>query len=168
MQTLPAGGIVQKRYLVLSEDGAFDVPPVYVIAETVEQALTLYCRKIQSKEDFMRDYVEGNNLDDFIGKLLFTDEERYNAGDNGLTGPTVETIRIRVSAYFSERPDLGKLYLKYLKKKDRSILTESVYEFISERDTSGYEAIEDSTIRTLDSTGSILGRALCLLNNEAL
>jgi hypothetical protein len=159
---------VQKRYLVLSEDGALDVPLVYVIAETVEQALTLYCRKIQSKEEFMRNYVEGNNIDDFIGKLLFTDEERFNAGDNGLKSPRVETIRTKVSAYFCERPDLGKLYLKYLKKKDRSILTESVYEFISERDTSGYHAIEDSTIPTLDGTGSTLGTALCPLNNEAL
>ena len=45
---------MEKRYLVLSEDGALEVPPVYVMAETVEQALALYCRKIQSKEGFMR------------------------------------------------------------------------------------------------------------------
>jgi len=140
---------MEKRYLVLSEDGALEVPPVYVIAETVEQALALYCRKIQSKEGFMRDYVEGDSLDDFVGKLLFTDEQRRNAADDGLPSPPIETVRARVSAYFSHCPDIGKVYLEYLEKKDPSILTEQVYEFISEQDTSGYHAIEDSTISTL-------------------
>lgn len=140
---------MKKRYLVLSEDGPREVPPAYVIAETEEQALALYCRKIQSQEDFMRDYVEGDSLDDFVGKLLFSDEQRRNAGDDGLPSPTIETIRATVSAYFSSSPDLGELYLKYLQTKDPSVLSEAVYEFISEQDTSGYDAIEDSTIPTL-------------------
>lgn len=141
---------MKKRYLVLSEDGPLIVPPVYVIAETGEQAIALYCRKIQSKEDFMRDYVEGQSLDDFIGKLLFTDEQRLNAAKDGLPSPPIETIRARVSEYFSRSPHLGELYIKYLEKKDLSVLTEAVYEFISEQDTSGYDAIDDAAIPILE------------------
>lgn len=151
------GGKVEKRYLVLSEDGPLHVPPVYVIAETVEQALALYCRKVQSKEGFLRDYVEGQSLDDFVGKLLFTDEQRRNARGDGLPSPPTETIRAKISAYFSRSPHLGELYMEYLDKKDPSILTEAVYEFISEQDTSGYDAIEDSTIPTLKSNSLHLG-----------
>lgn len=142
---------MEKRYLVLSDDGALEVPPVYVIAETAEQALAHYCRKIQSKEGFMRDYVEGTSLDDFIGKLLFSDDQRRNATDDGLQSPPIEVIRKSISDYFSRCPHLGELYMQYFEKKDPSILTEAVYEFISEQDTSGYDAIEDSTIPTLKS-----------------
>ena len=143
------GGVVKKRYLVLSEDGPLMVPPAYVIAETEEQSATLYCRRIQSKEGFMRDYVEGQSLDSFIGRLLFNDEQRLRAVEDTLPSPPIETIRAKVSTYFSRAPHSGELYIRYFEKKDRSILTEAVYEFISEQDTNGYEAIEDSTILTL-------------------
>ena len=143
---------MEKRYLVLSEDGPIMVPPAYVIAKTEEQAVTLYCRKIQSKEGFMRDYVEGQSIDSFIGRLLFTDEQRLKAIENTLLSPPIEIIRAKISAYFSSAPHLGELYIKYFEGKDRSVLTEAVYEFISEQDTSGYEAIEDSTILTLKPT----------------
>jgi len=145
---------VEKRYLVLSEDSALEVPPVYVTAETVEQALRHYCRKVQSKEGFMRQFVEGQSLDDFIGKLLFTDEQRWEAVSNeqGLPSPPIEVVREKVFRYFSSCPHLGEIYMQFLEKKDSSVLTEPVYEFISERDTSGYTVIEDSTILNLKST----------------
>jgi hypothetical protein len=142
---------VKKRYLVLSEDGPVVVPPIYVTAETVQEALALYCREVQSKEAFMRDYIEGQSLDSFIGKLLFNDEQRRNSAiaGRGLPSPPINVIRQKVLDYFSRCPDLGELYIQYLKKKDRSILTEAVYQFISEQDTSGYVAIDDSKIPTL-------------------
>lgn len=39
--------------------------------------------------------------------------------------------------------------MRFLEQQDPSVLSEEVYEFISERDTSGYDAIEDSTIPML-------------------
>jgi hypothetical protein len=141
---------MQKRYLVLSEDGALEVPPVYVMAETKEQALALYCRKIQSKEEFYRDYVEDQSIDDFLAKLLFSYEDRMKAEDGvGLTRPPVGVIRSKVVDFFSPCPELGELYMRFLEQQDASVLSEEVYEFISERDTSGYDAIEESTIPTL-------------------
>lgn len=140
-----------KRYLILSEDGALDVPPVYVMAGTAHEAIRRYCREVQSKEPFMRDYVEGNSMDDFVAKLLFSPEERANALiENGLASPPLEIVRQKIFEYFAERPDLGKLYAQYIESRDEKNLTDDVYEFISESDISGYDAIEDSTIRTLD------------------
>ena len=142
---------MQKRYLVLSEDGALEVPPVYVIAETKELALALYCRKIQSKEEFYRDYVEGRSIDDFLAKLLFSYEDRMKVEDGvGLTRPSVGVIRSKVVDFFSHCPELGELYMRFLEQQDLSVLSEDVYEFISERDTSGYDAFEDSTIPMLN------------------
>jgi hypothetical protein len=144
------GGDMERRYLVLSEDGALEVPPVYVMAETREQALALYCRKIQSKEEFYRDYVEGQSIDDFLAKLLFSSEQRMNAVDGvGLARPPVAVIRSKVVEFFSSCPELGELYMLFLDQQDPSVLSEEVYEFISERDTGGYDAIEESTIPTL-------------------
>jgi len=141
---------MKKRYLVLSEDGALDLPPVYVMADTKEQALALYCRKMQSKEEFYRDYVEGQSIDDFIAKLMFSYDERMMAVDGtGLVRPSVTVIRTKVEDFFSPCPELGELYMLFLEQKDPSVLSEEVYEFISERDTSGYDAIEESTIPTL-------------------
>lgn len=141
---------MEKRYLVLSEDGALEVPPVYVMAETREQALALYCRKIQSKEEYYRDYVEGQSIDDFLAKLLFSYEQRMKAVDGvGLARPPVAVIRSKVVDFFSSRPELGELYMQFLEQQDPSVLSEEVYEFISERDTSGHDAIEESTIVTL-------------------
>lgn len=141
---------MEKRYLVLSEDGALDVPPVYVLAETKEQALALYCRKIQAKEESYRDYVEGQSIDDFIARLLFSYEERMAAADEeGLAKPSITVIRSKVEEYFSSRPELGKLYMLFLEQENPAFLNDEVYEFISERDTSGYDAIEESTIPTL-------------------
>jgi hypothetical protein len=143
-------GSMAKRYLVLSEDGALEVPPVYVVAETREKALAFYCRKIQSKEEFYRDYVEGQSIDDFLAKLMFSYEERIRAIDGvGLAKPPVAVIRSKVVDFFSSCPELGELYMLFLEQLDASVLSEEVYEYISERDTSGYDAIEESTITTL-------------------
>lgn len=141
---------MRKRYLVLSEDSALEVPPVYVMAETKEQALALYCRKIQSKEEFYREYVEGQTIDDFLAKLLFSYEERIKADDGvGLPRPPIAVIRSKVMEFFSRRPELGELYMRFLEQQNSSVLSEEVYEFISERDTIGYDAIEESTIPLL-------------------
>lgn len=141
---------MEKRYLVLSEDGALDVPPVYVMAETKEQALALYCRKIQAKDESYRAYVEGQSIDDFIARLLFSYEERMaTADEEGLARPSIAVIRSKVQEYFSCRPELGELYMRFLEQENPSFLNDEVYEFISERDTSGYDAIEESTIPTL-------------------
>lgn len=141
---------MERRYLVLSEDGALEVPPVYVMAETKEQALALYCRKIQSKEGFYRDYVEGQSIDDFLARLLFSYEQRMNAVDRvGLARPPIAVIRSKVTEFFSPSPALGEQYMLFLEEQDPSVLSEEVYEFISERDTDGYDAIEESTIPTL-------------------
>ena len=141
---------MKKRYLVLSEDGALEVPPVYVMAKTREQALALYCRKVQSKEDFYREYVEGQSIDDFLAKLLFSYEERMETVDGGgLARPPIAVIRSKVADFFSSCPELGELYMRFLEQQDSSVLSEAVYEFISERDTSGYDAIEESAIPVL-------------------
>jgi len=141
---------MEKRYLVLSEAGALEVSPVYVNAATKEQALTLYCRKVQSKEEFYREYVEGQSIDDFLAKLLFSNDDRIRAIDGvGLTRPSVQVIRSKVVDFFSPCPELGELYMLFLEQQDSSVLSEEVYEFISERDTSGYAVIEESTILTL-------------------
>jgi len=141
---------MKKRYLVLSEDGALDVPPVYVVAETKEQALALYCRKIQSKEEFYRDYVEGQSIDDFLARLLFSYEQRMEAIDRvGLARPPIAVIRSKIVDFFSPCPELGEQYMLFLENQDPAVLSEQVYEFISERDTDGYDAIEESTILTL-------------------
>jgi len=141
---------MEKRYLVLSEDGALEVPPVYVMAETKEKALALYCRKIQSKEEFYRDYVEGQSIDDFLPRLLFTYEQRMKSVDGrGLARPPAAVIRSKVVDFFSSCPELGELYMLFLEQLDSSVLSDEVYEYISERDTSGYDAIEEATIQTL-------------------
>lgn len=141
---------MEKRFLVLSEDGALDVPPIYVMAETGEQALALYCRKIQSKEEFYRDYVEGQSIDDFLAGLLFSYEQRImTAEGTGLAKPPLAVIRSKIADFFTPCPELGEMYMLFLEKHDPSVLSEQVYEFISERDTSGYNAIEESTIATL-------------------
>lgn len=109
---------MQKRYLVLSEDGALEVPPVYVMAETKEQALALYCRKIQSKEEFYRDYVEGQSIDDFLEKLLFTDEDRMRAEDGvGLTRPPIGVIRSKVVDFFLLAPSWESSICDFLSSK---------------------------------------------------
>jgi hypothetical protein len=141
---------MEKCYLVLSEDGALELPPVYVMAETKEQALALYCRKVQSKEAFYRDYVEEQSIDDFLAKLLFSYEERMASVDGvGLARPPATIIRSKVMNFFSSRPELGEQYMLFLEQQDPSVLSEEVYEFISERDTGGYDAIEESAIPTL-------------------
>ncbi|NNG25532.1 hypothetical protein [Telluria aromaticivorans] len=139
-----------KRYLVLSEDCALEVPPVYVMADTAEQAIRRYCREVQSKEPSMKDFVQGKSIDGFLATILFSYEQRFKTPEGkGLPGPPFETVRKKVLEYFSDRPDLGNLYVRYLEGNDPEILTEAVYEFISERDTTGFDAFEDSTIQTL-------------------
>jgi hypothetical protein len=141
---------MKKRYLILSKDGPLAVYPVYVMAETSEDALALYCRKIQSKEEFYREYVAGQNVDDFLGNLLLSYEQRMIALDEeGLARTPVAVIRSKVLDFFSSCPHLGELYMQYLERQDPTVLSEAVYEFISERDTSGYVALEESTILTL-------------------
>jgi hypothetical protein len=138
-----------QRYLVLSDDGSPDVP-IYVMADTPDQAIRRYCREVQSKEQFLRDFVEGRSIDDFLATILFTREERFNTpSDGGLAQPTQELIRQKVTAYFLDKPELGEIYLRYIEENDPTVLTDALYEFISERDTSGYEAFEDAKIRTL-------------------
>jgi len=96
----------------------------------------------------MKDYVEGDSIDDFLVTVLYNYEERISA-DHGLPRPPLEIVREKVLEYFSERPDLGNLYVQYLEENDPEILTDEVYKFVSERDTTGYDAFEDSTIQTL-------------------
>lgn len=140
-----------KRYLILSEDGALDTPPIYVVADTKELALNRYCREIQSKEEWFKYYVQGKSIDDFLAKILFSYEDRINAlEDEGLLSPSTEIIRQKVLEYFSQRLDLGNFYLKYIETDDTQILSDDIYEFISMRETSAYDVIEDSTISVLD------------------
>ena len=98
----------------------------------------------------MRDYVEGSSIDDFVAGVMYSYEERINTPERGgLPRPPFEVISKKVLEYFSDRPDLGNIFMQFLEVNDPKILTEAVYEFISERDTTGYDAIEDSTIQTL-------------------
>lgn len=73
-----------------------------------------------------------------------------NAVDGvGLARPAVAVIRSKVMNFFAACPELGELYMLFLEEQDASVLIKEVYEFISERDTSGYDAIAKSTIATL-------------------
>lgn len=139
-----------KKYLVLSEDGALEVPPVYVMAKSASEAIRRYCREVQSGEDFYRDHIQDlRTIDGFAGKLLFSPEARAMATKQGLSTPQASEVRRKVMHFFESKPELGEQYLKYMDAEDVEVLSEELYQFVSERDTDGYDAIDDATVRTL-------------------
>ena len=141
-----------KCFLFISEDGLEEAPPVYVMSETAKQAMRYYCRYVQSKDPFIRQYVEDlSSLDSFSARLLFSYEDLLDVGEDGvLNKPPIEIVRKKVLEYFSLSPELGELFLRYF-EDDRTVLTEAVYQYVSERYTDGIHMIEDSAIRTLNA-----------------
>ncbi len=140
-----------KKYLVLSEDGALEVPPVYVMAASASEAIRRYCKEIQSKEGFMRDHVEDlRHLDGFAGKLLISEADRAGAGKKGVLKPEASEIHKKVTEFFGAKPELGEQFLQYMETREPGVLSEELYEFVSERDTDGYDAIDEATVQILD------------------
>jgi hypothetical protein len=141
-----------KRFLFISDDGLEEVPPTYVMSATAKQAMRYYCRYVQSKDPVIRQYVEDlSSLDSFSARLLFSYEDMRDVGEDGvLHRPPMAIVRKKVLEYFSLSPHLGELFLRYL-EDDRTVLTEAVYQYVSERYTDGIHMIEDSEIRTFNA-----------------
>lgn len=137
-----------KKYLVLSDDGALKVPPAYVTAESASEAIHRYCKEIQSKERFMREHIEDlKHLGGFAGTLLLGHLTSVRAVKKGVPN---SVIHQKVMKFFDSRPDLGEQFLEYMEKRDVKVLSEALYEFVSERDTDDYYAIDEATVRLLD------------------
>ena len=141
---------MEKRYLVLFRDGPEEESPAYVLAETKEQALALYCRKVQSKDEIYRDYVQDNSIDGFLATLLISYEQRTSMAEwGGIPRPPTSVVNAKIREFFSSHPTLGEAYISFVERGDPTVLCEDIYEFISERDTKDYIAIEESTIPML-------------------
>ena len=78
-----------------------------------------------------------------------TDLERSRSASTGIFGTEPEIIASRVKSFFSERSDLGDLYLKYMDTEDERLLTDELFEFISLKqvpDEHGLVALEIDAI----------------------
>lgn len=126
--------MTQKRFLIASRDESVVRHPVFVVlAEDGTQAIQTYLRRIGCRDPLFQESVR--NLTANMGFMsrfyLTTDLERMRLESTGIAGTEPEIIASRVRSFFSERSELGDLYLHYMDTEDEHLLTDELFEFIS-------------------------------------
>ncbi|WP_072790958.1 hypothetical protein [Duganella sacchari] len=139
-----------KRYFVAHEDSISMWEPAYVTAISPAAAVREYLRKIYSKDSDFREHVcDLRYVDAFVGGLVYPTAEEQIAFMDGVRNESPELTRRRVQEFFSQCPEHGETFLKYIDTEDVSVITEAVYEYIAAQDPSGVIAIEEDKIRVL-------------------
>lgn len=145
-----------KRYLICSTDESVTRwAPQAVLAETAEQAVTLYLKAVYSKDETFRDSVLDLTVNmTFVERFyLASEHEKARFHTNGGTGTESEIIKARVRAFFAGRPELGETFVRYMETEDRSLINDDMFEYIvmNETDDHGFVALDPDSVPLLNT-----------------
>jgi len=124
--------------------------PAFVTSSSPAAAIREYLRQVYSKDEVFREHVQDLcAADAFVGRLVYNTVDEITALFNGQRNEAPEQVHNRVQAFFSDCPEYGDIFWRYVETEDVSLISEEIYEYIAERDTDGIVAIEASKIPTL-------------------
>lgn len=136
---------MKRKYLVASDDEPVSAwPPAIVLADNKHEAIDRYLRVEYSKDPIFRQSVldlsiSGSFLEKFF--IVSSAENRVFEATGQLVYD-LNVIKSRVKEFFSERPDLGDRFVRYMDSQDESHITQDVFEFISAADANGLVALD--------------------------
>jgi len=145
---------MRKRFLV-STATVFDNGGQFmaVFAESAEEAIQKYRREVQSKDEGFRTHVLdlAVNVSFLEQFFLATPEEQDHFNNTGDVTADYETVKGRVRAFFSDRPDLGERYVQYMDTQNVELIDDEMFAFISEReiDWERYVAFDPESVPEL-------------------
>lgn len=126
--------------------------PAFVTSTSPTAAIREYLRQVYSKDEVFREHVQDLcAADAFVGSLVYNTVDEITALFNGHRNEAPEQVHKRVQAFFSDCPEHGDVFWKYVETEDVSLISEAIYEYIAERDTDGIVAIEakvDPSVKT--------------------
>ena len=145
-----------KPFLVLNRDAPIaDAEPHLVIADSEQHALTKFMRQVYARSRLHRENILDISVNMGFSERFFLaseqEQERFNS--TGKYGTEPEVVHSRVRAFFSERPALGELYLKYVDSKDEGLVTDELLEFVAihlDPSEVGYVALELGSLPRLE------------------
>ena len=127
---------IKKRFLIASIDESIVNRPLFVVlAQDGAAALQIFLRRIVSREPVFRAWVMNlaANMSFVEQFYVTTDLERERLQSEGIVGTELEIVRSRISSYFGEQTGLCDLYIRYMETEDKLLLTNELFEFISEK-----------------------------------
>lgn len=144
-----------KKFLICScEESVVDYPPSLVTAKTSDEALLKFLSKVYSKDKIFRSSILDLAVNmTFIEQFYFSNEfERQRFDDKKRVAADEEIVKSRVKKFFSSRPDLGRLFLKYMETADTSLIGDDIFEYIATLEPAerhGHVAIDVDFLETL-------------------
>lgn len=123
-----------EQFLVYSVDEPADSGDTYVVlANSREEALTKYIKRIIALSELHRESVLDLSINvSFAERFhLASEHEVQRFTTTGEHGTEPELVRSRVRSFFSDRPDFGVAYLKYMDTEDPTLLSEEFFEFVA-------------------------------------
>ena len=141
-----------REFLVASTDESLsDWEPLIVLADNKEGAIDRYLRIEYSKDPVFRENVLNLSINgSFIEKFFVMSEaENLRFETIGQVEYDLDAVKSRIRVFFSQRPDVGERFLRYMDTRDESCIDEEVFEFISAADVSGIVALDLEKIRRL-------------------
>lgn len=144
-----------KKFLICScDESVVDYPPSLVTAKTSDEALLKFLRKVYSKDKIFRSGVLDLAVNmTFIEQFYFSNEhERQRFDDKKRVAAEEKMVKSRVKIFFSSRPDLGKLFVKYMETADTSLIDDDIFEYIATLEPverHGHVAIDVDLLETL-------------------
>ncbi|MYM26403.1 hypothetical protein GTP46_27620 [Duganella sp. FT135W] len=124
--------------------------PAFVTSTSPTAAIREYLRQVYSKDAVFREHVQDlRSSDAFVCGLVYNTVDEITALFNGHRNEAPEQVHKRVQDFFSDCPEHGDVFWKYVETEDVSLISEAIYEYIAERNTDGIVAIEASKIPTL-------------------
>lgn len=141
---------MNRRFLVASDDEPVsDWEPVVVLAGSKEEAIDRYLRIEYSKDPIFRENVLQLTINgSFVEKFFIaTPEDDHSFETTGRVEYDMDVVKSRIRVFFSERPDLGERFVRYMDTQDASHVDEEVFEFISAADPGGIVALDIDGIR---------------------
>lgn len=141
-----------RRFLVASDDESVsDWEPVVVLAESTEEAIDRYLRVVYSQDpSFRANVLELTVNCSFVEQFFLATPEASSQFDTtGRVDYDLDVVKSRVRKFFSDRPEIGEKFVRYMDTRDASHLDEEVFEFISAADPSGIVALDIDEIRHL-------------------
>jgi len=144
-----------KKFLICScEESVVDYPPSLVSAKTSSEALLKFLRKVYSKDEIFRRSVLDLAVNmTFIERFYFESKhERQRFDEKNRVAAEEEIVKSRVKGFFSSRPDLGQLFIRYIETADDSLISDDVFEYIATSESverHGHVAIDVDFLETI-------------------
>jgi hypothetical protein len=115
---------MMKRYLVAAADSSvIERPPVLVCASSADDAIRKFNKEIASKEATFRESVLDLTVNvSWVERFyLSSEQESARFAATGTTGTEEEIVRSRILQFFTDRPDLGETFLRYMATEDKRV-----------------------------------------------